>query len=87
MTTLNTNNLVVAYTDASSNFGLSVTVINVDTVKQAVLFGSTLQLTTGLTQGVFGYVFMNAGTAITTLADGSEFMVLFSDLRAGESLL
>ena len=84
VTTLNTNNLVVAYTDANSNFGLSATVINVDTVKQAILFGSTLQLTTGLTQGVFNYVFMNAGTAITTLADGSEFMVLFSDLHNGE---
>ena len=84
VTTLNANNVVVAYTDVMSNYGISATIINIDPVKQTILFGSTLQLTTGLTQGQFKYVYTNAGTAITTLADGSEFLILFSDLHNGK---
>ena len=81
VTSLDSNNVVVAYTDATSNFGVSCVVINVDATKNTIYFGSKMSITTGMTQTAFNYIQMNMGTSITTIADGSQFMVLFSDLN------
>lgn len=78
VTALSSNSAVIAYSDVTSNYGITCAMVKVNPLSGVVNFISVLQITTGYT-----VKYISSGTVdikLVTISGGSQFMVMFSDL-------
>ena len=80
-TTLDSGDVVVAYGDANNNNGITCMLVTYDAFTGAILFTSSLQITTGSTvntdPNIFPYF---TSLSIATIGGGSQIVVMFVDL-------
>ena len=78
VTSLDDNTAVIAYSDKTSNYGITCLLVETNLNTGVVNFISKLQITTG-----YSAKYVSSGTIdinLVTITAGTQFMVLFSDL-------
>ena len=78
VTSLDDNTAVIAYSDRTSNYGITCVLVESNLNTGVVNFISKLQITTG-----YSAKYISSGTVdinLVTITAGTQFMVLFSDL-------
>ena len=86
-TTLDSNDVVVAYGDANTNFGITCTLVKYNDATGMIYFGSNLQITTGNTVNFLPNSYAFTALSIETVGGGSQFMVMFVDLALDGSVV
>lgn len=86
-TTLDSNDVVVAYGDANTNFGITCTLVTYNDATGMIYFASNLQITTGNTVNFLPNSYAFTALAIETVGGGSQFMVMFVDLALDGSVV
>ena len=86
-TTLDSNDVIVAYGDANTNFGITCTLVTYNEPTGMIYFGSNLQITTGNTVNFLPNSYAFTALSIETVGGGSQFMVMFVDLALDGSVV
>lgn len=84
-TALDENNVVVAYSDINSNYGITCVSLSINSFTGAVKYGAVLAITTGYTAKFISSGDININ--LVTIKAGSQFMLMFSDLSLNGALI
>ena len=81
MTALDSGDVVIAYIDGNTNFGVTCAHISVNLETGVLLAGSQLSVVVGTSAEAYSTI------SLVTIGTGSQIMVMFFDLMAGRAAI